>query len=994
MRASLETWIADAETERSAEAFRLPARLDRLAYLEGRSFDLYVALLGQLLDLLQDPPSDREEWAVLGNAFASAAERLNGRTRTEALIFGASAFYRGGYAASAALTASAADTGHLQAENFLAVHDLLTRTGRPRSTSVGRLESGLRSGDMSPLDALRQELLSSESEALAAGPDEWISHSMFTVLLGRFSEVNLRAVLPDSDPGRWDDLVSSMLDRTPPVWEFFPSQIEAIDAGLLASNATYALQMPTGAGKTALTETLLYDHLIGSSGRLAVLLVPYRALARELRWSLARRLEGMGIQTRTIYGGTVPPPEESQDLSTVRAIIATPEAFSGLLARVPEVRQRLSLVVCDEGHLLDQPGRGVGLELLLARLQQTAGAPRPRTVFLSAIVPNIEEINSWLGGTDRTVVRSGFRPADAEFGVLRSSGRGARTVVDLEMHSGLERARDSQLLPGFLTRSDFSYTNPETDRRNTHTFTTIKAQAIGAARKALPLGTVAVFSAVKTGSRGVIGLADELLTQAARGLKPTPEDFLSPSDREALTDVVDYVREEFGDEWTGTAAIEAGVVLHHGDVPQETRETLEETLVSGRVRMVICTSTLAEGVNLPIRTMVLYRVSRPTDDSGDRAEPMLGRDIKNLVGRAGRAGLSTKGLVICADPSEWAAVEPVAGGRPVEDVAGALLTLLQRLRQALVLTGGRLTNARLEGTARWLPLVDGIDSVLVEQAAEELSVEGLRDIAREVAADTFAATKGTAADSQLLEQVFEARVQRIEALRTAGRLGWARTTGARPRLIDSIADSLAPALDWASVQSPLDDRLLATFMDWAYPQPEFQAVMLRAFRPDAPPPAETVIEMARRWLAGSTMRETADALGTSIDRLLRQHTQVIEHSFTTLVEQGVALLGEILADDGGSELTEAIANLPDYLRHGVATPAGRTLMMAGLRHRRAAVALATALEGGPLDDDIVGTAQALLADEDAWRQRLGALIYQRSIEDLARISRARARRDT
>lgn len=990
MRESLQNWIADAETQRTAEAFVLPARMDRLAYLDGRSFDLYVALLGQLVDLLRDEPANREEWAVIGGAFAVAAEQLVGRTRSEALVFGALSFYRGGYAASATLTARDADASLLETEHLLAVHDLLTRAGQPRSRVVDQLETSLRVGDMSTLDELREGLSASARDALAAGPDEWISHSMLTDLLERFSYVNLRAVLP-GDADRWNDLVLSMLDRSPPVWEFFPSQIEAIEADLLTSSETYALQMPTGAGKTALTETLIYDHLVGSTDRLAVLLVPYRALARELRWSLARRLDDLGLRTRTVYGGTVPPPEESQDLSSVRAIVATPEAFSGLLGRVPELRGRLSLVVCDEGHLLDQPGRGVGLELLLARLRLTGGDPPPRIVFLSAIVPNIEEINAWLGGTDRTVVRSGFRPAGAEFAVLRPKGTGVQTVVDLEMHSIAETARDANVLPGFLTRSDFLYINPATGRPKTHDFTTVKARAIGAARKALPMGSVAVFSAVKTGSRGVIGLADEVLTQAALGLKPAPEDFLTPEDRLALADVVEYLRAEFGDDWTGTEAIRAGVVLHHGDVPQETRETLEEVLASRHARMVICTSTLAEGVNLPIRTMILYGVYRPTDDSGDRPEPMLGRDIKNLVGRAGRAGLSTKGLVICANPSQWGAIEPVAGGQPVEDVAGALLTLVRRLRDTLALTGQRLTNRGLEGTARWLSLVDGIDAVLVEQATEETSVEALRAIAEQVAAQTFAAAKGTDTETQLLNQVFESRVERIEALRQAGRLGWARTTGARPRLIDSVVDSLRPAVDWAAIQSPLDDQLLGAFVRWVYPQPDFQAVMIRAFRPDPMPPEETVFDMAHQWLAGSTMRETAQALGTPVDRMLRRHTQVIEHSLTTLVEQGIALLGEILAEEDGSELTEAVTNLPDYLRHGVATPAGRALMLAGLRHRRAAVALAAALEDGPLDDDIIGTAGTILTDnEQTWEPRLGSLVYRRSLEDLARISRARS----
>ena len=92
----------------------------------------------------------------------------------------------------------------------------------------------------------------------------------------------------------------------------------------------------------------------------------------------------------------MPTADEVHDLDEIRAVVATPEALSGLLGADAGFIRRITLVVCDEGHLLDGKARGVSLELLLARLRgrDTGG---PRFVFVSAIVPNIEEINAWLG---------------------------------------------------------------------------------------------------------------------------------------------------------------------------------------------------------------------------------------------------------------------------------------------------------------------------------------------------------------------------------------------------------------------------------------------------------------------------------------------------------------------------------------------------------------------------------------------------------------------
>src|SRR5262249_2261603 len=152
-------------------------------------------------------------------------------------------------------------------------------------------------------------------------------------------------------------------------WEFFPSQIEAIERGLLQRIETFALQMPTGAGKTALCETLLYWNARTTDGTVAVLLVPYRSLASELRQSLVKELNAMSISARCAYGGTVPTGDEFQGLESVRVMVATPEALSGVLSADPGFFRRIALVICDEGHLLDSGGRGVSLELLLARMR-------------------------------------------------------------------------------------------------------------------------------------------------------------------------------------------------------------------------------------------------------------------------------------------------------------------------------------------------------------------------------------------------------------------------------------------------------------------------------------------------------------------------------------------------------------------------------------------------------------------------------------------------
>ncbi|WP_300594731.1 DEAD/DEAH box helicase, partial [Microbacterium sp.] len=270
--------------------FSLSAHISQLDYLDHRSLDLYYSLVGELFDMLRGGGAESRAWLTLGQGLVSASRDLQNEAKSDALFFAAVAFYSGGYPASAALTARDANPAHFELEVQRAAYDLLTRSSRPSSTSIVTLVDAVRTGQVSALEMAVATAYEDTSRALAIGPDEWVAHRLHTALLERFRVANLRAVLPNGGASRWDRLVESFIDRSNPVWEFFPSQVEAIDAGLLSSDASYSLQMPTGAGKTALTEALIFNHLIDSPESRAVLLVPYRALAKELRGSVGRHL--------------------------------------------------------------------------------------------------------------------------------------------------------------------------------------------------------------------------------------------------------------------------------------------------------------------------------------------------------------------------------------------------------------------------------------------------------------------------------------------------------------------------------------------------------------------------------------------------------------------------------------------------------------------------------------------------------------------------------
>lgn len=996
MNPSLLKWIGDADALRHMDRFGVLEVPLRLGYQRMRKDDLYISLVGELFDRMRDGQAAPNDWALLGNALAqyAAADRAIeirsvGVSQSEAAIFSAAAFYFGGFPASACVIArNLLGSAHPEIER--ACIDLLARPLDVGSQTIRDIKTALIAGEMGAIDAIEAETSEAAKAALMVGPDDWIPKRLLQNLLTRFGTTNLRAILPEGRSPFWTQLIASLVGRG--TWDFFPSQITAIERGLLTRGDTFSLQMPTGAGKTTLCETLLFYHLRTRPDDAAVLLVPYRSLASELRGSLVRHLNQMGISARCAYGGTVPSGDEVRAFDETRALIATPETLSGLLSANPSFAKRISLVICDEGHLLDAPSRGIGLELLLARMKVRQTGVQ-RYVFVSAIVPNIEEINQWLGGTDDSVVRSTYRPAIAEFAVLRPVGRGANRPRDLEIHPH-EAEPVRYRIERFLRREDFQWYNAATNRTNTYGFNSFSVLAIAAARKALPMGAAVVFSANKRGDQGAIGLAQQLLRQSEVDLPlPKPIEYGNAA---AIAPAVEYLEREYGETWVGTQTLRVGAILHHGDIPQETREVLEKLLRRREVALGICTSTLAEGVNLPIRTLVLYSVIRV--GAGGARTDLLTRDIKNLVGRAGRAGSTTKGLVICTNPDQWPLVAAVAQQEAGEPVVGALRSLIEGVRLELALQNVALTNETLENRSAVHTLIDGVDATLVDLAASEIGEAELLQLAINLADQTFASQQTDDASKQLLRDVFSLRTQRVSALRSSGRLVWIKETGARARMVQVAETGLLPRRPrWDDVVAPDDPTFVDPLLEWAWTQTELQEAAREAYRIPADADVNSLrgsfISVVKLWLSGATFIQIAQRATLPVDDLLGVHAKLITFALQTMIEQALALLEKLLQERGQVISPEAL-RFSEHLRFGVPTVAGCTLAAGGITHRRAFVEIGKVL--GPLgvrtDDkaQVFDVAQRSLEEHrDQWRTHLGSLVFRRTLQDLSSVTQRR-----
>ncbi|MBL0064979.1 MAG: DEAD/DEAH box helicase [Bacteroidetes bacterium] len=488
--------------------------------------------------------------------------------------------------------------------------------------------------------------------------------------------------------------------------ELFPSQQTAIRSGLLTFDKAFSLQTPTSSGKTSIAELVIYNELSRKPKGKILYLAPFRALASELKNNLGRNLTSrLGIKVKTIYGGNIVTDADRLSIEQSNVLISTPEKFMAIELGLSGILDDFQTIICDEGHLIDNTTRGISYELLLSRLKNNQTVER-RFVFLSAIIPNIEVINSWLGGSDSDIARSNYRPTEIELAFLIQIN--ARHY-NLEVNPN-EDLPTRYILNKFLSPHDFYTSN------GSYNIGTFKSKAVAAALKALNSGAVAIFSPTKDYKKGVSGLALEVIQQLQTEL-PKPIDFCDTTE---LGVIVEYFKYIFGTEYLLTICAQNGFLYHHGDLPQFIRELVETTIRNEHVKFLICTNTLSEGVNLPIKTLVISNARRYVSQQQPN-EPLPLRDLKNLIGRAGRAGKETKGTIIVVNPKDQSILSDVVANRNMEDVKGFLYYVIQVIERYITRNATTLSNELLDQ----LKEADYIDNSIIQLLAEDVSVENL-----------------------------------------------------------------------------------------------------------------------------------------------------------------------------------------------------------------------------------------------------------------------------
>ncbi len=367
--------------------------------------------------------------------------------------------------------------------------------------------------------------------------------------------------------------------------KLFPPQIDSIKAGLLEGESIL-VSAPTASGKTLIATIAILNYLSKNSGKV-VYLSPLRALAAE-KYNEFKKIEkvSLGKKIRVqISTGDFESADKNLEKSNV--LILTNEKMDSIIRHGSEWTDDIGLVIADEIHLIGDQDRGPTLEMILTKLKLLEKSPQ--IIALSATITNVNEISEWL---NCKLVESDWRPVPLSEGVYVDGCVTMSNGKDYEVETSLR--------------------GPPVD---------LGAESVKNGGQSL------IFAETRARSASLAAKASDIISRYLENSEKTELEKISKKilGNNEHTTLVKTLAE----------LVKKGVAFHHAGLNQNCRETVENEFRKGNIKLISSTPTLAAGVNLPARRVVISNINRYNARIGAN-RPISVLEYKQLCGRAGR----------------------------------------------------------------------------------------------------------------------------------------------------------------------------------------------------------------------------------------------------------------------------------------------------------------------------------------------------------------------
>lgn len=473
------------------------------------------------------------------------------------------------------------------------------------------------------------------------------------------------------------------------IQELWQAQRKLGELGIY-SGKSGVIQMPTGSGKTKAISLIVYSAILASRSNFIIIVAPFRALCREITYDIEKDLKFDSnikidqlsdiLKLDNIF-------LEEIESSEKTVLVLTPEKLLYLLHQRDDLMDRIGLIIFDEGHLFDDLQRGTSYELLVSAIRGHLNE-NVQKILISAVISNAHEVNQWLNGNAGVVASdNAIKTTEKQIAITDWSRK--RTNSErfgyLYFLNGDNPEEEEFYVPRFVRITEINKLGRERKKRyfpeiNEDGSNKNNDVAIFHGINLCINGGVAIFVGKKLTANKVL---ERILDIERRGYDI--DNIIEASSIEETEKISKLISENYGEDNVYFDAAKKGVFAHHANISNGLRISIEYAMRKELISFIVCTSTLAQGVNLPIRYLIVSSLYQ------GRGEKIRVRDFHNLIGRAGRSGVYTEGSILLSETAvynkrkaydnwKWKGYKEVLNEKNAEACTSNILSLIRSVK--------------------------------------------------------------------------------------------------------------------------------------------------------------------------------------------------------------------------------------------------------------------------------------------------------------------------
>ena len=485
---------------------------------------------------------------------------------------------------------------------------------------------------------------------------------------------------------KFEKFVQTLIKAKTPIIELlYPQRYSIIENGLLnPTHKAVVINLPTSAGKTLIAEFRILQALnqfFEENGWVAYV-APTRALVNQIAIRLRNHLskEPLNLVIEKMSGALEIDAYENELIKKedkFNILVVTPEKLNLLIRQgiEEEIGRPLVLVIVDEAHNIESRERGINLETLLSIINKDC--EKANFLLMSPLIPNTEELASWLDPVNPKGISLSlnyWRPNDLVIGSYSGNIENEKIVINykplITSNDTLVIDEEIKILVDPLKGIN------KRDLNTKYKLTSIFASELKNYDNILIIAKDKNF---------VFQIADQLY------------DWIEETESldEEIILVQKFVANELGEQYPLVKYMNKKIGIHHAGLPDDVRCLMELLMEKNKLKYLIATTTIAQGINFQISTILMSAYHYPW------MSHMPTRDFWNLVGRTGRIYSSIPGIVGIAVKDSYDSEDGIKVMKFIQKGTERLLSSLVDMVEQVIERGWKFNLQELYYIPEW-----------------------------------------------------------------------------------------------------------------------------------------------------------------------------------------------------------------------------------------------------------------------------------------------------